>query len=64
MTIFEKLTLRLTVLLFGIFFGGPALLEPSGSNGGEIKLIWPPEVGEKNFNHDILQFENKKQIFA
>ena len=43
-TIFEKLTLRLTVTLFGIFFRGPAVLEPSGSTGGKIELIRSPEV--------------------
>ena len=31
---------------FQIFFGGLDVLEPSGSTGGKIELIQPPEVGQ------------------
>ena len=47
-TIFEKLILRLTALLFRIFLSGQGVLEPLGSTGGKIELIWVPEVSQKN----------------
>ena len=47
-TIFEKLTIRLTALLSIIFLSGQGVLEPPGSTGDKIELIWVPEVSQKN----------------